>query len=74
MDKSDRLLLNISSGTPAMKSGLLVRQTLGEFDYKLIQAATPQRGMNEHVHTGYDVAMLWPRPCRQNIQQVIWNC
>lgn len=59
MDKSDRLLLNVSSGTPAMKSGLLVLQTLGEFDCKLIQVATPQRGMNEHVHTGYDVAMLW---------------
>ena len=29
MDEADELLLNVSSGTPAMKSGLLVLQTLG---------------------------------------------
>ena len=27
MDETDRLLINVSSGTPAMKSGLLVLQT-----------------------------------------------
>ena len=36
MDETDMLLLNISSGTPAMKSGMLVLQTLGEFPAKLI--------------------------------------
>ena len=30
MDETDELLLNVSSGTPAMKSGLLVLQTMEE--------------------------------------------
>lgn len=59
MDCSDTLLLNISSGTPAMKSGLLVLQTLGEFPAKLIQVATPEKKINEHIHKNYDVELLW---------------
>lgn len=59
MDESDTLLLNVSSGTPAMKSGLLVLQTLGEFPCKLIQVVTPARKMNEHIHKDYDVETLW---------------
>lgn len=55
----DTLLLNVSSGTPAMKSGLLVLKTLGEFSCKAIQVATPDRRMNEHVHKDYDVISLW---------------
>lgn len=60
MDETDTLLLNISSGTPAMKSGLLVLQTLGEFPAKLIQVTTPQKRINEHIHNkDYDVKTLW---------------
>lgn len=59
MDSNDTLLINISSGTPAMKSGLLVLQTLGEFPAKLIQVATPEKGINEHLHKKYDVKTLW---------------
>lgn len=59
MDDSDTLLLNVSSGTPAMKSGLLVLQTLGEFPAKVIQVATPVGKLNEQVHEGYDVETLW---------------
>ena len=59
MDDTDVLLLNISSGTPAMKSGLLVLQTLGEFPAKLIQVATPEKRINEHIHRDYDVVTLW---------------
>ncbi len=59
MEEGDSLLLNISSGTPAMKSGLLVLQTIGEFPATLIQVATPEKGMNEHIHKGYDVETLW---------------
>lgn len=59
MDKSDTLLLNVSSGTPAMKSGLLVLQTLGEFPAKVIQVATPEKKINEHHHKDYDVETLW---------------
>ena len=59
MDDSDTLLLNVSSGTPAMKSGLLVLQTLGEFPAKPIQVATPEEKINEHSHKDYDVQLLW---------------
>ena len=59
MDISDTLLLNVSSGTPAMKSGLLVLQTLGEFRGKLIQVVTPEGRMQTHDHKDYDVAALW---------------
>lgn len=59
MDDSDTLLLNVSSGTPAMKSGVLVLQTLGEFPAKPIQVATPEEKINEHSHKDYDVQLLW---------------
>ncbi len=59
MDDSDRLLLNVSSGTPAMKSGLLVLQTLGEFPATMIQVSTPTGKMNEHIHKDYDIELLW---------------
>lgn len=59
MDDTDRLLINVSSGTPAMKSGLLVLQTLKEYPATLIQVSTPEKRMNEHIHKGYDVELLW---------------
>ena len=59
MDETDRLLLNISSGTPAMKSGLLVLQTIGEYPATLVQVTTPEQAINEHVHEDYDVKFLW---------------
>lgn len=59
LDESDTLLLNISSGTPAMKSGLLVLTTLGEYPCRLIQVRTPGRKMNEHRHEDYDILTLW---------------
>ncbi|MBR2216153.1 MAG: hypothetical protein IJ849_10420 [Selenomonadaceae bacterium] len=59
MEPEDTLLLNVSSGTPAMKSALLVLTTLGEYPCKLIQVRTPTGKMNEHQHEGYDVQLLW---------------
>lgn len=59
MDDTDELLLNVSSGTPAMKSGLLVLQTMEEYPAKLIQVATPEKRINEHHHKNYDVETLW---------------
>lgn len=59
----DELLLNIASGTPAMKSSLLVLKTLGEFPCKAIQVVTPMKKMNEHHHEDYDVETLWEMNC-----------
>lgn len=57
--EEDTILVNISSGTPAMKSGLLVMVTLGEIPCKLIQVITPKRGLNEHTHREKDIETMW---------------
>ena len=59
LNAEDRLIINISSGTPAMKSSLVVLVTLGEIDAQLIQVTTPNKGINRHDHNGYDVEWLW---------------
>lgn len=59
MAENDRLLVNVSSGTPAMKSGLLILQTMGEFKSTPIQVITPERKMNTHIHDGYDKDVYW---------------
>ncbi len=53
------LLLNISSGTPAMKSALMVLATLGQLNCKTIQVSTPEGKMNEHAHDREDFHDLW---------------
>jgi len=59
IDDTDTLLINVSSGTPAMKSGLLVLQTMEDFPAKLIQVSNPEKKIGEHIHKGYDVKTLW---------------
>ena len=59
MDQEDLLILNVSSGTPAMKSGLLVLATMGEYPCKAVQVVTPVKRMNEHTHKDYDVELAW---------------
>ena len=54
MDDTDKLIINVSSGTPAMKSGLLVIKTLGELECEMIQVVTPTGSMNEHRHKDFD--------------------
>jgi CRISPR type III-A/MTUBE-associated protein Csm6 len=59
MEDDDKLILNISSGTPAMKSSLFVMNVLGEYDFTAVQVSTPEKSINEHNHHGYDVELLW---------------
>ncbi len=63
MEPGDRLLLNVSSGTPAMKSALLVLKTLVEFPCTAIQVTTPTKTMNSHEgheeHKDYALEELW---------------
>ncbi len=47
MDSSDTLLLNMASGTPAMKSALLVMATFAEYRFLPIQVSTPKKKMNK---------------------------
>ena len=44
-----KIYLNISSGTPAMKSALLVIQHLGEHDYIPVQVSTPVKKSNKEI-------------------------
>ena len=59
MDETDTLILNISSGTPAMKSALAVMQTISEYPCRLVQVTTPNKAMNKHDISGYDPVLLW---------------
>lgn len=59
MDPEDELLINVSSGTPQMKSGLMVLKTMGEFPCRLIQVRTPVRKMNNHIHDNLEIELLW---------------
>lgn len=60
MDETDELILNMSSGTPAMKSALLVLATMLDIKCTCEQVNTPTRKMNEHIHeTHPDLETLW---------------
>lgn len=61
MEEGDELLLNMASGTPAMKSALLVLATLAEYRFRPIQVSTPQKKMNvEHDdREDYECALNW---------------
>lgn len=60
-EPEDTLLVNMASGTPAMKSALLVMATLAEYRFLPIQVSTPQKRSNlEHEEREeYDVLANW---------------
>ena len=60
MKDDDELLLNIASGTPAMKSALLVIQQITEGSAKCIQVVTPDTGQHREIKD-YDVKTYWER-------------
>lgn len=61
MEKGDELLLNMASGTPGMKSALMVIATLAEYKYKTIQVDSPQKGINAEYEQRdpYDREVNW---------------
>lgn len=59
LGEEDTLLLNVSSGTPAMKGCLLSMQLLQDIHCKVIQVSTPVRRMNEHRHSGFILEEAW---------------
>lgn len=61
MDNKDELLLNMASGSPAMKSALFVIATFAEYRFKPIQVSTPKKRMNaEHEEREeYDIEVNW---------------
>lgn len=61
MNKEDVLLVNMASGTPAMKSALLVMATLAEYRFIPIQVSTPKKKVNYEFEerVDYDVETNW---------------
>ena len=59
LGKEDTLLLNVSSGTPAMKGCLLSMQLLQDIHCKVIQVSTPVRRMNEYRHSSFNLEEAW---------------
>ncbi len=60
--EDDRLLVNMASGTPAMKSALLIMATLAEYRFLPIQVSTPQKKKSNIEHEErqeYDVETNW---------------
>lgn len=55
------LILNVSSGTPAMKSALQFLATIGEIKMQAIQVSTPEGKINPHSEDreNYDVEEYW---------------
>lgn len=59
LEEGDTLLVNVSSGTPAIKNNLQLLDAIDKFDkpqfknvqIKLIQVKTPENKMNTHIHT-----------------------
>lgn len=61
MEEEDRLLLNMASGTPAMKSALIVMATLAEYRFTPVQVSTPKKKSNLEFEERdeYDVEVNW---------------
>ena len=59
LEEGDRFIINTSSGSPAMKSAVVVLASLGVIDAELVQVVTPNKSINTHDHKNYDVFTLW---------------
>ena len=61
MKDGDRLILNISSGTPAMKSALVLLSAMSEIKLLPVQVITPAKSINCHPgkEPDYDAEVYW---------------
>lgn len=61
MKPKDKLLLNMASGTPAMKSALMVLATLAEYRFYPILVSTPKNASNMEYEErdDYDIECNW---------------
>lgn len=67
--EADELLLNTSSGTPAMKSGLLVLQTIEHYEHcQLVQVSTPVKRSNNGIDQ-YNPEEAWATCADNDIEE-----
>lgn len=61
MDESDSLIVNIGSGTPAMKYSLQMLSALADYNFTPINVNTPEKSSNPHMENQnkYDPAEMW---------------
>ncbi len=61
MQSDDELLVNVASGTPAMKSALLILSVLAEYRFRPIQVSTPTKKGHKKLEDkdNYDVEANW---------------
>lgn len=61
MDESDSLIVNIGSGTPAMKYSLQMLSALADYNFTPINVSTPEKSSNPHMENQnkYDPAEMW---------------
>lgn len=71
----DKVIVNMASGTPAMKSALLVMATLAEYRFIPVQVSSPQKKSNiEHEErTEYDAALNWENDL-DNLPDAVNRC
>lgn len=55
-NKDARIYINVSSGTPAMKSELQIISAITEFNFIPLQVSTPQKGANKYKENSDDYA------------------
>lgn len=71
MEEGDKLLLNMASGTPAMKSALLVLATFEENRFQVIQVESPSHRSNTES-VNYDVIGEWGKN-KDNVTELFQN-
>ena len=60
LEPGDKLLINITSGTPAMKSSFNLLSTMSGLDCTQIQVRSPSKHICNHTHSDeYDLDTLW---------------
>lgn len=69
-----KLILNVASGTPAMKSALYVLASFFPFETLPVQTATPVKAQNPRLepHMDYDVDLYWA--CNLDNEECIDRC
>lgn len=62
-DCKDPVLVNVSSGTPAMEQALVALGSFGRLNIKMLQVLTPRRGVNKRQDredpNHYDLDAMW---------------
>jgi CRISPR-associated protein, csm6 family len=74
ISEEDLLLLNVSSGTPAMKGCLLSMQLLQDIRCKVIQVSTPVRSINQTQYIEFKAETEWDHNRDNDVKKYVNRC